>query len=158
MFSTDKELVQHVLDRMQCLEPNNPPPPQDIIDYIKSVLDIKKLDYTKKNIKLYLFGEERWHLIYVWCVLNNIPFLTVPERHQRLILEIFEDEEIPWFCECRKQRQNMEITILELIGIREEFEYLKPYLRQNNPEISKRNAKNRCSCLKVVYNTLKIIS
>lgn len=56
--------VQHVLDRMQCLEPDKPS--QDLIDYIKSVLDIKNLEHTKKNIRLCLFGEERWHLIYVW--------------------------------------------------------------------------------------------
>ena len=66
-----KNHVSHILNRLECKEANKP-----------SIDEIKKLkleSYSKEYLCNNLSGKMRKHITYIWCVMNNIKFLSM--RH-----------------------------------------------------------------------------
>ena len=85
--------ISHTLRRMQCIEDNKPYP--ELIEGIKKMLDDLGLSYSKNNIKKCLRSvADKKHLIYVWCTLNDVPFLEIDEVHKDLIFDKITNEEV----------------------------------------------------------------
>ena len=104
--------ISHTLRRMQCIENNKPYP--ELIDDIKKMLDDLGLSYSKNNIKKCLRSvADKKHLIYVWCTLNDIPFLEIDEPRKDLIFGKIVNEEVGG---DKMRRKNFQITISKLIG------------------------------------------
>ena len=59
------------------------------------MLDDLNLSYSKNNIKKCLRSvADKKHLIYVWCVLNDVPFLEIDDNHKELIFDKITKEEV----------------------------------------------------------------
>ena len=94
------------------------------------MLDDLGLSYSKNNIKKCLRSvADKKHLIYVWCVLNDVPFLEIDEVHKDLIFDKIVNENVGG---DKLRRKNFQITILKLIEKNiEELEYIKKYLSKD---------------------------
>ena len=120
--------ISHTLRRMQCIEDNKPYP--EIVDGIKRMLDDLGLSYSKRNIKKCLRSvSDKKHLIFIWCVLNDVPFLEIQPAHQDLIADKIANEEVKG---DRLRRKNFQITISKLIEKNiKDLEYIKNYLSKD---------------------------
>ena len=120
--------ISHTLRRMQCIEHNKPYP--ELIEGIKKMLDNLRLSYSKTNIKKCLRSvADKKHLIYVWCTLNDIPFLEIGDDHKELIFDKITNEEVSG---DKMRRNNFQNTISKLIDKNvKELEYIKKYLSKD---------------------------
>ena len=66
---------------------------------------------------------DKKHLIYVWCILNGIPFLEIDDNHKELIFDKITNEEVSG---GKMRRKNFQDTISKLIEKNvKELEYIK---------------------------------
>ena len=94
------------------------------------MLDDLGLSYSKTNIRKCLRSvADKKHLIYVWCTLNDIPFLEIGDDHKELIFDKITNEEVSG---DKMRRNNFQNTISKLIDKNvKELEYIKKYLSKD---------------------------
>ena len=118
-----KNHTSHVLNRLECIEQNRPTREQ--IREIKSKIDQGSGQYSKTEINGVIKAPLlRKHIVYIWCKLNDVPFLKIASRDRDLIIRrIVENTH-----SGRKIRKNYHELIRKVILENPELEYISPYL------------------------------
>ena len=115
--------ASHVLNRLECIEKNKPS--EEVILQIKNKIDQESGQYTKAQINSVIKTPSlRKHIVYIWCNLNDVPFLQIMPKDRHIIITRIEENSHAG----RKIRKNYHKLIEEIIREISELEYLSPYL------------------------------
>ena len=115
--------ASHVLNRLECIEKNKPTSEQ--ILEIKNKIDQGSGQYSKAEINGVIKTPLlRKHIVYIWCKLNDVPFLKIASRDRDfLITKIVENKH-----SGKKIRKKYHELIREVILKNPELGYISPYL------------------------------
>ena len=115
--------ASHVLNRLECIEKNKPS--KEVILQIKTKINQESGQYTKSQINnLFKSPSLRKHIVYIWCKLNNIPFLQITPKDRCFIINKLEGNKHVG----KKIRKNYHKLIKAMIRENLELEYIFPYL------------------------------
>ena len=115
--------ASHVLNRLECVEKNKPT--DEVISQIKNKMDPGSGQYTKTKINSVIKAPSlKKHIVYIWCKLNDVPFLNIARRDRDFIInKIVENKP-----SGKKIRKKYHELIEEIILENRELEYISPYL------------------------------
>jgi len=118
-----KNHASHVLNRLECIEKNKPTSEQ--ILEIKNKIDQGSGQYSKTEIDAVIKAPLlKKHIVYIWCKLNNVPFLNIASRDRDFIInKIVENKH-----SGKKIRKRYHRLIREVILENHELDYISPYL------------------------------
>ena len=118
-----KNHASHVLNRLECTEKNKPTKKQ--ILEIKDKIDQGSGQYSKTEINAMIRTPLlRKHIVYIWCKLNDVPFLNIASRDRDLLInKIVENKH-----SSKKIRKRYHELIREVILKNPELGYISPYL------------------------------
>ena len=115
--------ASHVLNRLECIEKNKPP--DVVILHIKNKIDEESRQYTKIKINAVIKTPSlRKHIVYIWCKLNNVPFLNITPRDRDFIITKIVGSKYSG----KKIRKSYHKLIEEVILENPELKYIRPYL------------------------------
>ena len=115
--------ASHVLNRLECIEKNKPADGQ--ILQIKNKIDQGSGQYSKAEIDAVIKTPLlKKHIVYIWCKLNDVPFLNIASRDRDLLINKIVENKNPG----KKIRKRYHELIREVILENPELEYISPYL------------------------------
>ena len=115
--------ASHVLNRLECIEKNKPSDKQ--ILQIKNKIDQGSGQYSKTEIDAVIKTPLlKKHIVYIWCKLNDVPFLIITSRDRDLLItKIVENKH-----SGKKIRKKYHELIREVILENSGLAYISPYL------------------------------